>query len=50
VAKAGAILPERFPTGVAPSGPAAKSIQVIDLVGKLEDLSDVRALTALLSK
>jgi len=30
--------------------PAAKATQVIDLVRKLEDLSDVRALTALLSK
>jgi 2-methylcitrate dehydratase PrpD len=30
--------------------PAAKSNQVIDLVRKLEDMPDVRALTALLSK
>jgi len=30
--------------------PAAKATQVIDMVRKLEDLSDVRALTALLSK
>src|SRR6266850_6657324 len=30
--------------------PAAKATRVIDLVRKLEDLSDVRALTALLSK
>ena len=30
--------------------PAAKSTQVIDLVRKLEDVPDVRVLTALLSK
>jgi hypothetical protein len=30
--------------------PAAKATQVIDLVRKLENLADVRALTALLSK
>jgi 2-methylcitrate dehydratase PrpD len=30
--------------------PQAKAVQVIDLVRKLEDVSDVRALTALLSK
>jgi len=30
--------------------PAAKATQVVDLVRKLEDVSDVRALTGLLSK
>ena len=30
--------------------PTAKAKEVIDLVRRLEDLSDVRALTALLSK